>query len=145
MVHRPDLSLRRLTPSKVSTFLFDQVLWVKKAREDHDVFVDTMEDRGVEVLYFGDLLTETLENAEARQWLLSRQFTPRRYGTEADQVRTAMFELDADTLATHLIGGMTVREVPFRPSSAPFFLVTSTSQRPAGDNSWSTISTSSPR
>jgi len=115
MVHRPDLSLRRLTPSKVSTFLFDQVLWVKKAREDHDVFVDTMEDRGVEVLYFGELLAQTMQNADAREWLLSRHFTPRRYGTEADQVRTALYELDAETLAVHLIGGMTVREVPFRP------------------------------
>jgi len=114
MVHRPDMSLRRLTPSRVSTFLFDQVLWVKKAREEHDVFVDTMEDRGVEVLYFGELLEETLEDPEARDWLLDRQFTPLRYGNEVEQVKSALLELDSETLATHLIGGMTVREVPFR-------------------------------
>ncbi|TIV12324.1 MAG: arginine deiminase, partial [Mesorhizobium sp.] len=29
MVHRPDLSLRRLTPDNCKALLFDDVLWVK--------------------------------------------------------------------------------------------------------------------
>ncbi|HXZ04761.1 MAG TPA: arginine deiminase family protein, partial [Ktedonobacteraceae bacterium] len=49
MVHRPDLSLKRLTPSNCEELLFDGVLWVKKARWEHDVFVDLMRSRGVEV------------------------------------------------------------------------------------------------
>ena len=32
MVHRPDLSLRRLTPSNCSRLLFDDVVWVRRAR-----------------------------------------------------------------------------------------------------------------
>ena len=35
MVHRPDLSLRRLTPSNHDDLLFDDVLWVQNARRDH--------------------------------------------------------------------------------------------------------------
>jgi len=50
LVHRPDLSLKRLTPSNFQELLFDDVLWVKKARCEHDVFVDHMRARGVEVL-----------------------------------------------------------------------------------------------
>jgi arginine deiminase len=116
LVHCPDQSLRRLTPSTASTYLFDQVLWVKQAREDHEVFVATMEDRGVEVLHFSTLLMETLENAEARSWLLTQQITPRRYGTEFEDVRKSLMELDAEALATALIGGMTLRELPFQLS-----------------------------
>ncbi len=48
LVHRPGLSLRRLTPSNREDLLFDDVLWVRKAREQHDEFV-TPERRGVEV------------------------------------------------------------------------------------------------
>ena len=51
MVHRPDLELRRLTPSNHDELLFDDVLWVRKARQQHDAFVDQMRDRGVEVYY----------------------------------------------------------------------------------------------
>ena len=49
LVHRPDLSLQRLTPSNVRDLLFDDVLWVRRAREQHDVFVNHLRDRGVEV------------------------------------------------------------------------------------------------
>jgi arginine deiminase len=114
LVHRPDRSLRRLTPSTARTYLFDQVLWVKKAREDHDVFVDTMRERGVEVLYFGDLLSETLEDPEAREWLLGQQITTRRYGAEAGDVRESLLELDSELLTGHLVGGMMLRELPFK-------------------------------
>jgi len=31
IVHRPDLSLRRLTPDNCKALLFDDVLWVKRA------------------------------------------------------------------------------------------------------------------
>ena len=47
LLHRPDLELRRLTPSNCSELLFDDVLWVKRARQEHDAFADTLTDRGV--------------------------------------------------------------------------------------------------
>ena len=55
MVHRPDLSLRRLTPTNHDELLFDDVLWVERAQWEHDQFVAAMRARGVEVLYFQQL------------------------------------------------------------------------------------------
>ena len=49
MVHRPDLSLQRLTPSNHDELLFDDVLWVERAQHEHDQFVARMRERGVEV------------------------------------------------------------------------------------------------
>ena len=40
MVHRPDLSLQRLTPTNHDDLLFDDVLWVERAQYEHDQFVD---------------------------------------------------------------------------------------------------------
>ncbi|HNL85961.1 MAG TPA: hypothetical protein PKH71_02275, partial [Methanoregulaceae archaeon] len=34
MVHRPDLSLRRLTPANHEEFLFDDVIWVDRAIQE---------------------------------------------------------------------------------------------------------------
>src|SRR6476659_2931443 len=76
MVHRPDLAHERLSPSNCHELLFDDVIWVRRARQAHDAFVDLMRDRGVEVLLFHNLLAETLEDPQARQWLLSLRVRP---------------------------------------------------------------------
>ena len=36
MVHRPELSLQRLTPTTHDELLFDDVLWVERAQYEHD-------------------------------------------------------------------------------------------------------------
>ena len=51
ILHRPDLELKRLTPRNKDALLFDDVLWVKRARQEHDAFADALAERGVEVLY----------------------------------------------------------------------------------------------
>ena len=50
VLHRPDLELQRLTPTNKDELLFDDVLWVRRARQEHDAFADALRERGVEVL-----------------------------------------------------------------------------------------------
>ena len=66
MLHRPGNELKRLTPTNKDDLLFDDVLWVKRARQEHDAFADALVERGVEVLYLNELLTETLSAEAAR-------------------------------------------------------------------------------
>ena len=71
MVHRPDLSLQRLTPSNHDGLLFDDVLWVERAQHEHDQFVARMRERGVEVFHLNGLLADALAASdEARQRLI---------------------------------------------------------------------------
>ena len=72
LLHRPGLELKRLTPTNKDELLFDDVLWVKRARQEHDVFADTLADRGVEVLYLQELLSETLEQEPPDAALIAR-------------------------------------------------------------------------
>src|SRR5438045_7710085 len=76
IVHRPDLAHERLSPTNCHELLFDDVIWVRRARQEHDAFVDAMREKGVEVLLLHDLLTETLADPKARGWLLSRRLRP---------------------------------------------------------------------
>lgn len=46
MVHQPDLSLRRLTPANHNDFLFDDVLWVDRALQEHNAFVRLIRNEG---------------------------------------------------------------------------------------------------
>ena len=66
MLHRPGPELKRLTPRNNDKLLYDAIPWVSRAQDEHDAFAETLRNRGVEVLYLTDLLTETLEQEEAR-------------------------------------------------------------------------------
>lgn len=61
MVCSPGLAHSRLTPNNCDDLLFDEVLWVESAQEDHADFVSKMRSRGVEVIELHDLLVESLE------------------------------------------------------------------------------------
>jgi arginine deiminase len=113
MVHRPDLAHERLSPTNCHELLFDDVIWVRRARQEHDAFVDLMRERGVEVLLFHDLLAETLDQADAREWVLSRRLSPEEATVMFAKDLTAwMNEMSGDELATRLTGGITVGELP---------------------------------
>ncbi len=112
LVHRPDLSLQRLTPTNHDELLFDDVLWVEQAQREHDAFVALMRGRGVEVYYVQDMLAETLAASdEARTKIIEYVASPYTVGWSiVDEVRDYLASLDATTLARHLIGGLTVEE-----------------------------------
>ncbi|WP_051713314.1 arginine deiminase [Spirillospora albida] len=108
LLHRPDLELLRLTPANKDELLFDEVLWAKRARQEHDVFADTLRERGIRVHYLADLLAETVKIDDARAWVLDRTASETALGpTLADPVRSVLDDMDPHTLARHLIGGLT--------------------------------------
>ena len=112
ILHRPGLELKRLTPGNKDRLLFDDVLWVARAQQEHDRFAGLLRERGVVVHLFGDLLRTTLEIPEARKYVLDRIFDDRVYGPLAiDALRNRFDAMDVDTLADHLVGGITKREV----------------------------------
>jgi arginine deiminase len=111
ILHRPGLELKRLTPSNKDDLLFDDVLWVRRAQQEHDVFAALLRDRGVEVHLFGDLLTEALDIPAARALVLDRVFDEREFGPLAtERLREAFDALPTGELAEALIGGITKSE-----------------------------------
>ncbi|MDX6353160.1 MAG: arginine deiminase [Streptomyces sp.] len=111
ILHRPDLELKRLTPSNKDALLFDDLLWVRRARAEHDGFADVLRDRGVEVHLFGDLLSESLLVPAAKELVLDRVFDEKEYGPLATgHLRAAFERLPVGELTEALVGGMTKRE-----------------------------------
>src|SRR5690349_15765249 len=113
LVCSPGLAHERLTPSNCDDLLFDDVLWVQNAKRDHFDFTTKMRDRGVEVVELHNLLTETMDIAEARAWLLDRKIVANEVGLGlVNETRAFLDGLDSRTLATYLIGGLSTRELP---------------------------------
>ncbi len=111
ILHRPDLEMKRLTPTNKHDLLFDDVLWVKRAKQEHDGFAETLRELGVHVLYLEQLLRETMTLPKAKDYVLDRIFDERVYGPIAvEPVRTLVAGLEGRELTECLIGGLTKRE-----------------------------------
>src|SRR4029453_9414098 len=113
MVCRPSLAHQRLTPGNCHSLLFDDVIWVHEAQKDHYDFTLKMKERGVEVLELHDLLAESLNSAEARKFVLDRTITENALGTAgAAEMRPWLEKMPAEQLATYLIGGIAIADLP---------------------------------
>ena len=71
------------------------MIWVHEAQKDHYDFVLKMQERGVEVLELHDLLAETLEDTEARAWMLDRRITANTVGPPIAAVIATVARRDA--------------------------------------------------
>ena len=112
ILHRPDLELKRLTPTNHDDYLFDDVLWVKHAKQEHDAFAEALRDQGVQVHLLHELLTQTLGIADAKTYVLEKSLDERVYGPMAlDSLHSAFSSMDDAELTSYLIGGMTKREL----------------------------------
>ncbi len=113
LVCAPGLAHTRLTPSNCDRLLFDDVLWVERAKRDHFDFMSKMRERGVEVLEMHNLLTETLNDPAAKKWILDQQIVADEVGLGlVDEIRAFLDSLDSRTLAEYLIGGLSTADVP---------------------------------
>ena len=99
-----------VSPTNSDELLFDDVIWVRRARQEHDAFVDLMRESGVEVRLFHDLLAETLEDKKAREWILERRLRPQEVtAIFSDAAHRVGERASAAELATILTGGLTER------------------------------------
>ncbi len=118
LLHRPERALNHLTPSNCHDLLFDDVLAVERAGEEHDMFARTLTNQGVQVHLLHDLLVETLAEPDAKQWLLDTQLNQYRLGYQfANDVRAYMADIDHNTLAEILLGGLSYIDLPVQSSS----------------------------
>lgn len=114
MVSRPSLAHERLTPGNCHELLFDDVIWVQKARTDHADFVLKLKDRDIEVYDIQDLLADVFRDSpEARAFVLDRRITDNYVGPALVGVlRPWLDELDPHLLARHLLGGVVLEDLP---------------------------------
>jgi arginine deiminase len=112
LVHRPGIELARLSPQNRESLLFDDILWVERAQEEHDRFVEILRSRDVKVLYLRDLLAETLADASVRGGLVDRVVTPRVCGPRiSERLRRELRECSMEELLDSLLGGLLTKEL----------------------------------
>lgn len=71
MLHRPGEEIENLIPEYLERLLFDDIPYLKVAREEHDEFSKLLSFNGVEVLYLEKLVAESIENEEIKDVFLN--------------------------------------------------------------------------
>jgi arginine deiminase len=103
LVHEPGREIDRMVPSMMQDLLFDDILFGARAREEHRRFRQVLKFVADEVLEARDLLEEVLQNAEARNMVLSEIAGLLAW---PPAVLVALNDLPADRLAACLVEGI---------------------------------------
>lgn len=107
LVHRPGEEVENLTPELLERLLFDDIPFLKVAREEHDTFTELMRQNGVEVLYVEILAAETLDqNPDLKPEFVDQFIKEANVKPEfVDQFKDYLTKMDNQTMINKMIGG----------------------------------------
>lgn len=115
LLHRPGEEVRRLTPSNMGEYLFDDLLWLARAQEEHDAFAEVLCSRGVEVHHVRDLLLARLRAqgpaGDADRAAVIEAVARHRDDPTGALVRAVAAELTPEGLADLALAGATAAEL----------------------------------
>ena len=122
LLHRPGQELEHLLPDSMERLLFDDIPYLEGAQREHDLFAQSLRDRGVEVVYLDRLTAETLAQSKT----LKKQFVERfiaQGGDAARYYRDALYnylmEIPTELeLVQKTMAGVTVDELKLRRRNA---------------------------
>jgi len=107
LMHRPGGELQRISPRHSGGLLHRAMPWVSRAREEHDILCQVLRDAGAEVLYFTELLQDTLEYEPARAEAVRLAAADAGLGEELRaRLRAHLDEKNPEELAQVLIAGL---------------------------------------
>ncbi len=108
MLHRPGKELERLVPEYLGDLLFDDIPWLNRMQEEHDLFAETLRKEGSAVFYYEELLSDILEKSDVRTQLIEELFIFSRIIREDEKqaIREYISDKNSKQLAEILICGL---------------------------------------
>jgi len=71
LIHRPGEEIENLIPEYLERLLFDDIPFLKVARQEHDNFAKILQNNGVETLYLEDLAVEAIKDPNVKELFLN--------------------------------------------------------------------------
>lgn len=90
LLHRPGQEIENLTPELLERLLFDDIPYLKVAREEHDYFANVLRENGVKVLYLETLAAEAIKDQAVKTQFIS-QFIDEA-SVESESLKAALTE-----------------------------------------------------
>ncbi len=114
LLHKPGAEIENLTPDLLERLLFDDIPFLRVAREEHDAFADVLRKEGVEVFYVEDLVSETINQDKELKDKFIYQFI-KEAGVVAPAIIEALYKfftsMDTSTMVAKMIAGVRTFEI----------------------------------
>ncbi|HUC90053.1 MAG TPA: arginine deiminase [Patescibacteria group bacterium] len=113
LLHRPGGELENLTPDYLKDLLFDDIPFLEKAQAEHDIFAQVLRDKGVEVLYLEQLVTEALADDDIRQHFVHEILHASKQGDAriTDALKSYLFGMNTGDMVRKIMAGVRKNEV----------------------------------
>lgn len=113
MLHRPGHELENLMPEYLDRLLFDDIPYLRIAQEEHNSFADILRQNGVEVVYLGDLVAESIINQDVKEQLIKELIDDASITTsrERDILTDYFRSLDNKTMIAKMMAGIRKTEI----------------------------------
>ena len=125
LLHRPGDEFLNLTPNTLQRLLFDDIPYLKRAQEEHDIFAGALRAEGVEVVYLVDLAAEALDTHPNVREKFLKQFI-KEGGINSTKIFNIVYEYldkykDNKTLISKCIAGIDSEELTDYVPSSGFY------------------------
>ena len=91
LLHRLGSEVEALTPDNFERLLFDDIPFLKVARQEHDRFAEVLRENGVEVIYYVDETAKALADDAVKKQFINDFMD--RSDVHGEGIREAMFDL----------------------------------------------------
>lgn len=113
LLHRPGKEVENLTPDYLEHLLFDDIPHLPMIQKEHDYFAQTLRNRGIEVLYLTNLMTESLHTEELRQQFVKQILTESNvHGGSAQKIADYLLSFGTEEMVKKIMAGVRKSEIP---------------------------------
>lgn len=114
LLHRPGREIENLVPEYLERLLFDDIPYLKIARQEHDAFAEVLRQNGAEVYYVEKLMTDILSDSGLREEFISEFLSESSIEDDAimDGLKEYLKGLEVEELVDTLIAGLRKKDVP---------------------------------
>lgn len=113
LLHRPGNEIENLTPDYLERLLFDDIPFLKVAREEHDHFADVLQRNGVEVLYLEKLAAEAVKDPKVKDVFLDEVLKESEINKIEDQkiVKEFLASMPLKEMIDKIMAGVRKKEI----------------------------------
>ena len=127
LLHRLGSEIEALTPDNFERLLFDDIPFLKVARQEHDRFAEVLRENGIEVIYYVDETAKALADDKIKKQFILDFIE--RSNIHAEGLKESMFEflykMPADKLVEKVIAGIKKTDLEIRNVTSLADLATS--------------------
>ncbi len=115
LLHRIGEEVEGLVPDNFERLLFDDIPFLKVARQEHDRFAEVLRENGVEVIYYVDETAKALADDEVRKEFLNKFLDESNIISEGvrEAIYDYMIKLPPEEMVSRLIAGVKRTDIEY--------------------------------